>query len=61
MVLVMARCEAGLIAWRCSRAVLSQPKANRNHQARVHSDQMVLVIVEWEAAGPVAWWPKMLK
>ncbi len=44
----------------CSRAVFSQAKTKRNYQARVHSDQMVLEIFRCEA-GPVAWWPKMLK
>jgi hypothetical protein len=36
-----------------SRALFSQAKAKGNYQARVHSDQMVLVIVRWEY-GPVA-------
>ncbi len=30
------------------------------HQARVHSDQMVLMMAGWEA-GPRERWPKMLK
>jgi hypothetical protein len=44
----------------CSRAVFSQAKAKGIYQAWVYSDQMVLLIVRWEA-GPVAWWPKTLK
>jgi hypothetical protein len=35
-------------------------KAKGNYQARVHSDQTVLMIVRQEA-GPVAWWLKTLK
>jgi hypothetical protein len=44
IVLVMARCDA-----RCSSAVFSLAKTKGNFQARVHSDQMVLVIVRREA------------
>jgi hypothetical protein len=43
-----------------SRAVFSQAKAKGDYQAVVHLHQMVLMIVRQEA-GPVAWWPKMLK
>jgi hypothetical protein len=44
----------------CSRAVFSQAKAKGNYQARVNSDQVILMIVR-QKAGPVARWPKMLK
>jgi hypothetical protein len=40
--------------------MLSQVKAKWSCQARVHSNQMVLVAVRQEA-GPVAQWLKMLK
>ncbi len=50
MVPVMARHEGGLLERRPrSRATLSPAKAKGNYQAGVHSDQMVLVAVRWEA------------
>jgi hypothetical protein len=48
----MARQEAGPHERRPnSRATLSQAKTKGNYQARVHSDQIVLVMARWEA-GP---------
>jgi hypothetical protein len=41
---------------RCSKLSLLRG----NHQARVHSDQMVLVMIRWEA-GPGERWPTTLK
>ncbi len=61
MVLVMARWETGLHQRRTnSKATLSQAKAKGNYQARIHSDQMVLVVVRQEAVL-VALWPRRSK
>jgi hypothetical protein len=60
MVLMMARREADWLPTGLSKAVFSQAKAKGNYQARVHSDQMILMIVRQEA-GLVAWWQKTLK
>ncbi len=39
--------------------VLKQSYLKGDHQTRVHSDQMVLIMVKQEA-GPCERWPKML-
>jgi hypothetical protein len=53
----MARQEAGLVTRQLLKGSILQ---SWSQEARVHLDQMVLVIVRQEA-GPVAWWPKTLK
>jgi hypothetical protein len=59
MVLMMARRKANPCEQRLnSRATSSQVKAKGNYQARVHSVEMVLIVVRREA-GLVAWWQKM--
>jgi hypothetical protein len=55
MVLVMVRQEAVRVTrWPLKGCILSSySPAKEDYQAQVHLDQMVLMIVRWEA-GPVA-------